>query len=143
MNIADRPAANKARSKPRRLKPTSREGLFIQYKLRDSDESFVGISTRLGIASPSVRYVVFGQRHSARVEAEIARILGKPNWNEVVLEARSAVTGKSKEAVIEEMENRIRERNQASAEALARRIEDAISGKNRPGKKPPTMRRAG
>jgi Zn-dependent oligopeptidase len=77
------------------------------------------------------------------VEAEIARILGKPNWNEVVLEARSAVTGKSKEAVIEEMENRIRERNQASAEALARRIEDAISGKNRPGKKPPTMRRAG
>jgi hypothetical protein len=143
LNITDRFASNKARSKPRRLRPTSQEGLFIQYELKSLKESFVGISTRLGIAPPSVRYVIFGHRRSARIEAEIARILGKPGWNEVVLEARSAVTGKSAEAIIEEMDRSIQERATVRAEALTKRVANNMAGNYQPGKTPSTKRRAG
>jgi hypothetical protein len=110
-----------------RLKPSYREGLRIQYLLKDANESFVGISFRLKLTPPSVRNVVFGSRRSARVEAEIARILGKADWNEVVLEARSAVTGKPVQAIIEEIQARLEARKKASAERFAAAMSEAIA----------------
>jgi hypothetical protein len=62
--------------------------------------------------------VVFGRRHSARVEAEIARILGKAGWSEVVLEARSAVAGKPIEITLEEERSRLQARGKAQMESI-------------------------
>ena len=124
------------KAKPVRLKPSYREGLRIQYLLRDTGENFVGISTRLEIAPPSVRNVVFGRRRSARVEAEIARLLGKTGWNEVVLEARSAVTGKPVETLRQEQAARIdkkaQERERRSA-SIARVREHNLNRRRRFG----------
>jgi 5-hydroxyisourate hydrolase-like protein (transthyretin family) len=44
------------------------------------------------------------------VEAEIARILGKAEWNEVVLEARSAVSGKPVDELKKEIARKFEER---------------------------------
>jgi hypothetical protein len=99
-----------------RLKPTCREGLNIQYRLKDAGESFSCIKNRMGTSLQIIADVVFGRRRSARVEAEIARLLGKSGWNEVVLEARSAVTGKSVETIKDELARRRAEREKAVLE---------------------------
>jgi hypothetical protein len=101
--------------------------LNIQYRLKAGGEKFVGISRRLGLSFQLVANVVLGNRRSARVEAEIARILGKADWNEVVLEARSAVTGKPVQAIIEEIQARLEARKKASAERFAAAMSEAIA----------------
>ncbi|MDR2186378.1 MAG: hypothetical protein LBO80_12045 [Treponema sp.] len=70
----------------------------------------------MGTSLQIIADVVFGRRRSARVEAEIARLLGKSGWNEVVLEARSAVTGKSVETIKDELARRRAEREKAVLE---------------------------
>jgi hypothetical protein len=85
-----------------RLRPNYDEGLSIQYRLKRKRYSFVRIQERLGVSNQIIANVISGRRRSARIEAEIARILGKADWNEVVLEARSEVQGKPVDAVREE-----------------------------------------
>jgi hypothetical protein len=93
--------------------------------------SFVSIATQLGLAPPSVRYVVFGRRRSARVEAEIARLLGAADWNVVVLEARSAVTGKSIAAIIKERDRQMAERDKAAMERISAGISAELASRKR------------
>jgi hypothetical protein len=113
--------------KETRLRPIHREGLRIQYLLKDAQENFTSIGLRVGVSFQFVSLVVFGHRHSARVEAEIARILGKADWNEVVLEARSAITGKPVQAIIEEIQARREARTQAAREQLSQFVAGAVA----------------
>jgi hypothetical protein len=102
--------------------------------------SFAGIGRQLGIYPETVLNVVFGRRHSARVEAEIARILGKADWNEVVLEARSAVTGKPVNELVEELNRKLQARDAAVLSGLG--AARAAAGNARPKPKTaPTGRR--
>ena len=71
--------------------------------------------------------VIRGQRSSRRIESEIARILGKADWNEVVLEARSEVQKKPVSVILQEREKRL----QAGEEAFA-----ALTGKCKKAQKP-------
>jgi hypothetical protein len=114
-----------------RLKPSGNEGYHIQFRLRCLGNSFVSIATQLGLAPPSVRYVVFGRRRSARVEAEIARLLGAADWNAVVLEARSAVTGKSVAAIIKERDRQQAERDKAAMERISAGISAELASRKR------------
>jgi hypothetical protein len=102
-----------------RLRPNLHEGLNIQYKLKDLGESFALIGARLSVGKNTIYYVVFGRRRSARVEAEIARVLGKSDWNEVVLEARSAITGKPVNELVDEINRKLQARDAAFASGLA------------------------
>ncbi|MDR2020503.1 MAG: hypothetical protein LBQ14_07040 [Treponema sp.] len=61
------------------------------------------------------------------MEAEIAHLLGKADWNEVVLEARSAVTGKSVETIRDELARQRAERENANRD----RLHAALSGVSR------------
>lgn len=76
-----------------RLHPTMQEGHYIKYFLKLKGFSLSAIGCRVRIKGETVLNVVCGRRRSRRVEAEIARVLGKANWNEVVAEARLAVSG--------------------------------------------------
>jgi transcriptional regulator with XRE-family HTH domain len=86
-----------------RYRPTHEEGLYIQFRLKAKKHSFVHIAESLGVAPQTVANIVLGKRRSKRIESEIARILGKADWNEVVLEARSEVQKKPVEVILNEM----------------------------------------
>ena len=73
-------------------RPTSQEGLYIQYRLKQVSSSLANVGASLGLGRHTVFNVVFGRRRSRRIEAEIARILGKESWDDVVIEARLAVS---------------------------------------------------
>lgn len=73
-------------------RPTYQEGLYIQYQLKQVPFSFANIGASLGLGRDTVFNVVFGRRRSRRIEAEIARVLGKESWDDVVIEARLAVS---------------------------------------------------
>lgn len=75
-----------------RLKPTELEGRYIQCQLRCAGMSFSKIAANLDVGTPIVLRIVSGRRRSRKVEAEIARILGKPSWNDLVIEARLFVS---------------------------------------------------
>lgn len=75
------------------LRPTKTEGQYIRYQLNRSSFFLAKIGASLAIGTDTVSRVIHGQRRSLRVEAEIARVLGKASWNEVVAEARLAVSG--------------------------------------------------
>ncbi|MDR0487665.1 MAG: hypothetical protein LBG91_05410 [Treponema sp.] len=89
---------------PIRYRPTSQEGLHIKYKLYLAGKNPIEIPIKMGLHHSIVYNVITGRRRSKRIEAEIARILGKADWNEVVLEARSEVQKKPVAAVLREME---------------------------------------
>jgi transcriptional regulator with XRE-family HTH domain len=114
-----------------RFRPTYRDGLNIQYKLKDRGLSLVKIASGLEIDPSLVTRVVFGRRHSARVEAEIARLLGAADWNAVVLEARSAVTGKSVTAIIKERNRQQAERDKAAMESFGANMSAELAARKR------------
>jgi hypothetical protein len=123
-----------------RLRPSRREGLRIQYQIKDTGKSLCDIGRSLNIVHQVVSGVVSGRRRSARVEAEIARILGKPDWNEVVLEARSAVTGKPVNELVDEINRKLQARDAAFASGLA--AAKAKADAPRPADPAPAARRA-
>jgi len=115
----------KASGKPKmliRYKPTKREGRYIQYRLRLSGETFASIARKLNLHKSTPDRIIYGQRRSARIEAEIARILGKADWNEVVLEARSEVQKKPVKVILEEMRRAREERRENQRAALGAAI---------------------
>jgi hypothetical protein len=130
LSIAKNTPSRKERSL--RLRPGHREGLNIQYQLKDKEQNFVGIGSKLGISHQIIANVVFGRRRSARVEAEIARLLGKADWNDVVLEARSAVTGKSVKTIMEGIKRQRAAREKAVLEGIVQTVsKDRASGARR------------
>ena len=82
----------KIRKKPEyKTRPTKTDGTYILYRLKLETENCSSIASKLNCNRDTVRKVICGLRRSRRVEAEIARILGKAEWNDVVIEARLAV----------------------------------------------------
>jgi len=59
--------------------------------------------------------VIYGKRSSTRIESEIARILGKADWNDVVLEARSEVQKKPVDVIVREIEQKLQAGNSTFA----------------------------
>lgn len=74
-----------------RLRPVKQESIYIQYSLKKQGVTYVDVAFKTGLSKQIVQNVIYGRRRSRRVEAEIARILGKAEWNDVVIEARLAV----------------------------------------------------
>ena len=121
MNLTHRTASGKP-DMPTRYRPTRQEGLYIQYKLKSLGKKLANISQGLSLNNSTFYNVIYGKRRSARIEAEIARILGKADWNEVVLEARSEVQKKPVKVILEEM-RRVREgREKAARQVLGAAI---------------------
>jgi DNA transposition AAA+ family ATPase len=67
------------------------ETLYIKLLLETKGVQPKAVAIDLGVSYHAVCEVLSGRLRSARVEAEIARILGKASWNEVVQEARRAI----------------------------------------------------
>ena len=73
-------------------RPTRQEGLYIQYRLGLHGITLRAIADRYSVSKAAVSAVTAGQCRSRRIEAEIARVLGKESWDDVVIEARLAVS---------------------------------------------------
>lgn len=78
-----------------RIRPTANEGLYIHYLLKQNGLDFAKIASGLNVGRCLVLRVASGRRRSQKVETEIARILGKPSWNDLVIEARLFVNNPS------------------------------------------------
>jgi len=119
--IAPQKAPGKPK-KPIRLRPQRKEGLCIHYQLNLAGSSFSKIAQKLLIQAPTVSNVISGRRRSSRIESEIVRILGKANWNEVVLEARSEVQKKPVSVILQEMEQKTQVRRKEAGERMTSQI---------------------
>jgi plasmid maintenance system antidote protein VapI len=120
---------------PNHLIPQRREGLKILYKVKDLGSSFTQLAQALSIHPSNISNVVSGRRSSARIEAEIARILGKADWNEVVLEARSEVQKKPVKVILQEMRREAEEWKKALQEEFGTHMAmelDFIDSRGRP-----------
>lgn len=76
-----------------RLTLRQRDAGYVCYRLRECGFRMSDLSKSLSVSKQAVQQVICGASRSRRVEAEIARVLGKASWNEVVAEARLAVSG--------------------------------------------------
>jgi hypothetical protein len=92
---------------PIRYKPSLSEGHYIRYKTNLAGTKLAAIARNLNTDGSTVSKVIHGRRRSTRIEAEIARILGKASWNEVVLEARSEIQKKPVAVIVREMEQKL------------------------------------
>jgi predicted transcriptional regulator len=111
-----------------RLRPINNEGCYIRAKTVCRGISLKKIATNLSVSRASVQRVIHGKSRSARIEAEIARILGKADWNEVVLEARSEVQKKPVAVIRREMTRAREARVKAAKNALANHIREGMAG---------------
>jgi hypothetical protein len=102
--------------------------LYIKYRLAFAGEKLVEISRKIGLHHSTAYHVIHGRRRSLRIEAEIARILGKASWNDVVLEARSEVQGKPVKVVLREMEQRWKARDARYFDGFDQVLEQAREG---------------
>jgi len=107
---------------PIRYRPTTQEGLYIRYKIYLTGINLTTIAKTLKVDATAVSKVTRGKRRSARIESEIAKILNKKSWNDVVLEARSEVQGKPVEVILQEIEQQMHNARKASAERMAQYI---------------------
>jgi hypothetical protein len=103
---------------PIRLRPSPQEGKYIRYKISLAGIGLVVISRTLKADRSTVSKVTRGLRRSARIESEIAKILGHSSWNDVVLEARSEIQKKPVEVIVREM------KQQQGKNDLAKSIKD-------------------
>ena len=71
------------------ITPKRHESAWIRYKLELAGSSVTDVAIRVGVTHGSVSQVVSGRSHSARIEAEIARIIGYPSWNAMLKAVRS------------------------------------------------------
>ena len=88
--VIDTPAKTETRKSTWR--PTRQEGLYIQYRLGLQGITLRAVADKYSVSKAAVSAVTAGQCRSRRIEAEIARILGKESWDDVVIEARLAVS---------------------------------------------------
>lgn len=71
------------------ITPKRHESAWLRYKLELAGVGLTGIAQYLGVTKQAIYGVVSGRSHSARIEAEIARIIGYPSWNEMLKAVRS------------------------------------------------------
>ena len=71
------------------ITPRRHESAWIRYRLDLAGIGLTGIAQSLGLSKQAVSGVVSGRSHSARIEAEIARIIGYPSWNAMLKAVRS------------------------------------------------------
>ena len=71
------------------ITPKRHESAWIRYKLELAGSSVTDVAIRAGVTHGSVSQVVSGRSHSARIEAEIAKIIGYPSWNAMLKAVRS------------------------------------------------------
>lgn len=67
------------------------ENFYIRFLLEAKRSRPIDIAFASDLSASTVFGVLNGYNRSARAEAEIARILGRADWDEVVTEARQAV----------------------------------------------------
>ena len=120
MNLAEKHPPRKRETV--RYKPCYEEGLYIQFLLKTKKHNLIRIGEHLRVSPQIVANVVSGRRRSARIESEIARILGKAGWNEVVLEARSEVQKKPIETILEERRRAYEEKDRAEKESMGKHM---------------------
>lgn len=70
------------------ITPRRNEAAWIRYKMELAGSSVTDVAIRTNVTPTSVSLVISGRRHSARIESEIARIIGYPSWNEMLLSLR-------------------------------------------------------
>ncbi|MCL2808653.1 MAG: hypothetical protein FWD24_01165 [Treponema sp.] len=112
---------------PTRLRPSRREGLNITYKLKDLGVGCTDIARTLNVHHSNICKVVSGQRRSKRIESEIARVLGKASWNDVVLEAQSEIYKKPVELILLERKQSAETAIKSSKKRMKDYIERDIS----------------
>ena len=71
------------------ITPQPDESAWLRYRLELAGSSVTDVARRLNLTHVTVSKVISGRRHSARIEEEIARILGYPGWNEMLKRLRS------------------------------------------------------
>ena len=71
------------------ITPRRNEAAWIRYKLELAGSSVTDVAIRAGVTHGAVSHVISGRSHSARIEAEIAKIIGYPSWNEMLKAVRS------------------------------------------------------
>lgn len=70
------------------ITPRRNESAWVRYKLELAGTDTSCVARSLGVTTSAVSRVISGERHSARIESEIARIIGFPSWNEMLLSIR-------------------------------------------------------
>jgi len=109
-----------------RLRPIYSEGRYIRSLAVLKGLSLKKITDILGVSRTSIHCVIYGKRRSARIESEIAKILGKASWNDVVLEARSEIQKKPVDVIVRELEEKLE---------TGRKAFGALTGKYQTAKK--------
>ena len=71
------------------ITPRRNESAWIRYKLELAGTDVTRVASLLGVSQPAVTRVISGRSHSARIEAEIAKIIGYPSWNAMLKAVRS------------------------------------------------------
>ncbi|HIW37003.1 MAG TPA: hypothetical protein IAA30_08495 [Candidatus Treponema faecavium] len=71
------------------ITPRPDESAWLRYRLELAGSGVTDVARRLNMTHTVVSRVISGRRHSARIEAEIARILGYPGWNEMLKRLRT------------------------------------------------------
>ena len=71
------------------ITPRRNESAWIRYRLDLAGVGVTDVAKTLGLTKQAVGQVVSGRSHSARIEAEIARIIGYPSWNAMLKAVRS------------------------------------------------------
>lgn len=71
------------------ITPRRNESAWIRYKMELAGTDTSCVARSLGVSQPAVTRVISGLSHSARIEAEIARIIGYPSWNAMLKAVRS------------------------------------------------------
>lgn len=87
-----------------RLRPNQEDAIYIKYWLGVKKYKIVDIAMTLTVSKQCVQHIIAGRRRSRKVEAEIARLLGKESWNDVVIEARLAVSNPAYRPTAEDIE---------------------------------------
>ena len=111
---------------PNHIRPTLQEGQYIRYRTNLAGRKLVTIARSLSLDRSTVTKVIRGQRRSARIESEIAKILGKANWNDVVIEARSEIQKKPVEVIVREMKQKHDAKTMAVKENMAAHIAKGV-----------------
>lgn len=71
------------------ITPRPDESAWLRYRLELAESGVTKIAKQIGVSHSAVSQVISGKYHSARIEAEIARILGYPGWNEMLKRLRT------------------------------------------------------
>jgi len=111
---------------PIRYRPSPQEGKYIRYKISLAGIGLAVIARTLKADRSTVSKVTRGLRRSARIESEIAKILGKASWNDVVLEARSEIQKKPVGVIVREMEQKRAAKIKAVESDMAAHIAEGV-----------------